>query len=148
MSCETEMNWKQRLENEQTRSLPDALIHNSAMFSTGDKFLVEPWGLITDMLSLRLRPMRFQTVMTRFVHHAAHYGFSCNVWRVCSVSSAMVTWFIGYHTMLYQHYKLLCDPLDSGKYMLKFWSGGSFKVEVKIGSRRTKCYPDSSSGNF
>jgi hypothetical protein len=58
--------------------LPHALIHNSAMFSTGDKFLVELWGLITDMLSLRLRPVRFETLTTRFVHHAAHYGCSCN----------------------------------------------------------------------
>jgi hypothetical protein len=51
----------------------------SAMFATGDKFLEEPRALITDMLTLRLRPLRFQSVTTRFVHHAAHYGFLCNV---------------------------------------------------------------------
>lgn len=59
-------------------AMSHALIH-SAMFATGDKFLDEPRSLITDMVTLRLRPMRFQPLMTRFVHHAAHYGFSCNV---------------------------------------------------------------------
>jgi hypothetical protein len=33
----------------------------SAMFATGDKFLDEPRSLITDMLTLRARPMRFQS---------------------------------------------------------------------------------------
>jgi hypothetical protein len=55
------------------------LIH-SAIFATGDKFLDEPRSVITDMLTLRLRPMRFQPLMTRFVRHAVHSVLSCSVW--------------------------------------------------------------------